>query len=60
MDETRQSSLTPQSARDTHVSKSVEMLFNKKIGILTYDDELVGFCANDVEQKGLINQKASK
>ena len=36
------------------------MSFNKKNGILTYDDELVGSRANDVEQKGLSDRKAAK
>ena len=40
--------------------KSVDMSFNKKNGILTYDDDLVGSCANYVEKKGLSNQKAAK
>ena len=36
------------------------MLFNMKNGHLTYDDELVVSHANDVQVKGLNNQKASK
>ena len=36
------------------------MSFNKKNSILTYDDKLVGYRANDVEKKGLSDRKAAK
>ena len=39
---------------------SVTTLFNKKNGVLTYDDEMIGSRANDVESKSLSNRKSAK